>query len=514
MYSGKDALHSINLSLDQLNKQVNGSEQAIDQLNNERISLEKLETDQFRKLAKLRLDLLATGDIIKRLDASEQRAEILLKKRVQTRQNLKQQISLLDQQREKLEQQRDEQAQLVDQASQNLDQREAEIQKKLSTDSHYQEKLQHSKNADRVADHAEEKTQISNNDKTEKGKPYEEDVFFMYLWNRKYGSQDYHVNRFVHYFDKKIAYFCRYDKARANYKMLTELPVRLGEHAKVKRQLADDAFQILKTIEQKAASEAGISDLLSQLDDKEQDLQRAEQEIDIFDEKAVTLQHRDVAFITGDDQELQDILQLLVSSFQNDDLIALYQDAAETPMPEDDLIVRELQNINHSQEQLVSTQLQQRQLLKEQQQRQMGLNSIKRLFKQSRYDAITSVFSDGGKINLLLNQYINGIFDSNHLWIQLQKMQKNQAVYSDPFFGSGTFPEGVWQGGRSRSRRSGGFSFPRRSSGSLLGEIAGGVLEGLARGAARGGSSGGSLGGGSWGGGGGGGGGFKTGGGF
>ena len=512
MYSGKDVLVTINSTLAQINQQLGSSEKEVEQLNDEQINLEKSETEQFRKLAGLRLNLLASGDIIERLDVSERRAEELLKARLQIRQDLKQQIALLDQERSKLEQQRDGQAQQVDKATEVLDQREAETQKKLSTDSKYQQQLQQSQNAVRIAAHAEEKTELSNHDKSVKGKPYEQDAFFMYLWKRKYGTADYHANSFIRYLDKKIAYLCQYDKARANYKMLTELPVRLLEHAEIKRQVADDAFQALKEIEQEAAAAAGVSELSSNLDNKEQALQMAEQALEIHDAKVLTLQHREAAFISGDDQEFQDIIKLLVSSFQEDDLTALYLDAAQTPLPDDDLIVRELQNIKKSQQDLVAAQIQQRELIKEQQQRQMGLNSVQRLFKQSHYDAITSVFSDGNKVNLLLKQYLNGILDSNYLWNQLQGMQKNQAVYSDPFFGSGQFPDGVWKGGRSTGTRSGGYSFPRRG-GSILGEIAGGVLEELSRGGGRGRGRGR----GSWGGGdslGGGSGGFKTGGGF
>lgn len=138
MYSGKDVLVTINSTLAQINQQLGSSEKELEQLNNEQINLEKSATEQFRKLAGLRLNLLASGDIIERLDVSERRAEELLKARLQIRQDLKQQIALLDQQRSKLEQQRDEQAQQVDKAAEAVDQREAEIQKKLSTATKYQ----------------------------------------------------------------------------------------------------------------------------------------------------------------------------------------------------------------------------------------------------------------------------------------------------------------------------------------------------------------------------------------
>jgi len=483
MYSGREVLAAINSGLVQTNTQVNNSEQEIEQLNNQQMELEKSKTEQFRKLAKLRLNLLASGDIIKRLDASERRAEELLKQRLRTRQDLKQQIANLENDKSRLEQQRDDQTILVDKATEALDQREAETQQKLAADKNYQQHLQQAQVADRTTTHAEEKTDVATRDRIEKGKPYEQDAFFMYLWKRSYGTSKYHANGLIRYLDKKIAHLCSYDKARANYSMLTELPVRLQSHAEKKRKLADDAFQILKKLEQNAVTAAGVPQLQARLDAAEQALQTAEQALDIHDAKALALQHRETAFITGDDQEFQDIIKLLVSSFRQDDLKALYQDAAQTPLPDDDLIVRELQNIRHQQQELRETLYRERDLLKEQQQRQLGLASVQRSFKQSRYDASNSVFSDGTKISLLLNQYLNGILDSNVLWKQLQRLQKTQATYSDPYFGTGGFPRGgggVWRGGRSPFPRggSGGFSFPRRGGFGGLGGGGGGFKTG------------------------------------
>ena len=499
MYSGRDVLAAINSGLNQTREEVENSEQEIEQLNNQQVELEKSATDEFKKLARLRLDLLASGDILQRLDASEQRADELLSQRKQILAALKQQVADLEQHRLKLEQQRDQQAAQVDKAVDVLDQREAETQQKLAADENYQQHLQSAREADRIAIHAEEKTSLSNQDKLSKGKPYEQDAFFMYLWKRGYGTSRYSANGLVRYLDKKVAHLISYDKARANYNMLTELPLRLQEHAEQKRLLADEAFESLKKLDQEAAEAAGIPELQSMLKVEENDLEKAEQALEDHDAHSLALEHRVAAFSTGDDQEFQDIVNLLITNFRQNDLQELYNDAAQTPMPEDDLIVRELLNVQNNQHEIGDTLLQQRALLKEQQQRHLGLSQVQRSFKRNRYDASNSVFTDSSKVGLLLKQYLNGVLDSNILWKQLQRLQKTQAIYSDPFFGSGGFSRGsggVWRGGRLPFPRggSGGFSFPRRGGFGGIGSGGPGGLGGL--------------------GGGGGGGGFRTGGGF
>lgn len=485
--SGKEVLATINSGLNLVKEQVVNSEQELEHLNNQRAELEKSETSQFKKLAKLRLNLLATGDIIKRLDASEQRAQKLLQQRRQTLLALKQQIENLEKERAVLETQRDHQADSVDKANEALDQREAETQQTLAADANYQQHLQQAKETDRIATHAEEKTDVATRDKIEKGKPYEQDVLFMYLWKRKYGLSEYRSKGLIRFLDQKVAYLTGYDKARANYNMLTELPVRLQGHAGKKRKQADEAFESLKQLELDAAATNGVPELQNHLDTEEQALQEAEQILDDHDAKVLALKHQEAAFVAGDDNEFQNILKLLSTTFRQDDLTELYQDATETPLPEDDLIVMELMKIKRDQQDLGDTLSQQRNLLMEQQQRELGLTSVQRSFKQSRYDALNSVFTDSEKVSLLIKQYLNGVLDSNILWQQLQKLQKTQATYSNPLFGSAGIPRRggvVWGGGRLPFPRggSGGFSFPRRGGFGGLGSGGLGGLGGLGRG--------------------------------
>ena len=76
------------------------------------------------------------------------------------RQALAQEISESETRRQSLEETRNEQSQRVDQAETLLDQREAETQKRLQSDAGYQQQLQLAQQADRVAKHAEEKTEL------------------------------------------------------------------------------------------------------------------------------------------------------------------------------------------------------------------------------------------------------------------------------------------------------------------------------------------------------------------
>ncbi len=61
--------------------------------------------------------------------------------------------------------------------------------------------------------------------------PYEQDPIFMYLWRRGFGTPRYTSRGLVRNLDRMVAGHVNYADASRNYTMLTELPIRLREHA-------------------------------------------------------------------------------------------------------------------------------------------------------------------------------------------------------------------------------------------------------------------------------------------
>lgn len=82
-----------------------------------------------------------------------------------------------------------------------------------------------------VIRNAAEKAAQAEADRAEKRKPYEADPLFMYLWRRRFGTDDYRAGGLVRYLDRKVAHLIGFENARVNYAMLMELPERLREHA-------------------------------------------------------------------------------------------------------------------------------------------------------------------------------------------------------------------------------------------------------------------------------------------
>ena len=92
--------------------------------------------------------------------------------------------------------------------------------------------------AERIAAAAESKTEQAEADRREKGKAYEGDELFQYLWRRGYGTAEYRAGPLTRLFDGWIARFIGFREARASFAMLNEIPRRLGEHAERRRAQA------------------------------------------------------------------------------------------------------------------------------------------------------------------------------------------------------------------------------------------------------------------------------------
>jgi hypothetical protein len=86
-------------------------------------------------------------------------------------------------------------------------------------------------NAAAMVEAAEGKAAQAEADLAAKRVPYEQDPIFMYLWRRGFGTSRYTSKGIVRSLDRMVARHVGYAEASRNYALLTELPIRLREHA-------------------------------------------------------------------------------------------------------------------------------------------------------------------------------------------------------------------------------------------------------------------------------------------
>jgi hypothetical protein len=192
------------------------------------------------------------------------------------------------------------------------------------------------------AQQAEKKAVQAETDRDEKRRPYEEDPLFMYLWRRKFGTAAYRVNPFSRTMDRMVAWVVGYDRARANYALLNEIPERPREHAR--RIIGDlrEERERLRALERKALVAAGI-DAAEASTAKAQDvLADAERRFAEAREALAALDRSYDASVLEGDAPYREAAELLAAD-EREDLNQLYQEALRTPTPQDEEIVRRIQ---------------------------------------------------------------------------------------------------------------------------------------------------------------------------
>jgi hypothetical protein len=486
--TGGDVLGMIERMLDGTRRELDAVATRLERSTTELEKQRQAELGVLSVLARIRLREIESGELADSLDETGKRVKELLAKRGDAQAAVGVELAAAQDALAKLEQERAAQHAVVDAAEKEVGAAEAVAQKALAADAAYGAQLDKAHASDRVALTADEKAQAANTDRTEKGKPYEADALFNYLWSRGYGTSRYRAGPLTRMLDGWVARVDDFEPLRQNYWMLNELPARFDEHAKRMRALADEDVAAVRALETAAAAAAGVPERRRTLAAAADAL--AAQDKKIADKEAAvhSLVDKRAGFAAGQDDISRECTQLLSDALRGEQMRTLREHASRTPTPEDDAAVDQLTVIRTEMPRLQDEAKRYRALHDAHSDRTEKLEEIRKRFKEHRFDAVSSEFVNGALIGALLGQLLSGTLGVPDIWDALTKQQRQRNLGVDPGFGSGRFPRfpgpGPWGGG--------GFG-----------------------GGGGGGSQGGGFGGGGFGSGGGfGGGGFRTGGGF
>ncbi|WP_026792798.1 hypothetical protein [Pleomorphomonas oryzae] len=373
----------------------------------DRLRAEK--ADGFRALARLRLDAIARDEVVGELDSVERRARVALDKRRDRLAELKASREGASKKLEELEDKRAAAAKLRDAAIEAVETKTDAVEARLAAEDEWKRLTAAIETSEATAAAADEKRRQAEQDRAVKGKPYEVDRLFMYLWQRGYGTSAYRAGPLARYFDAKVARLAGYDAARINYYMLTEIPLRLAEHAE--RLKADVAAAVVaRQAHERAALEAdGIKPLEAAVADAdralakvETDIARVRSDVDSIDKETAA------ALDDNGDPAVRGVIDDLAGTLARADMVELVRRAEATPTPEDDLIVKRLRQIERD---LVRVDAQADELRRtsiDMATKRQELEHSRDVFRRSGYDRPNGSFSNGDTIGGLIGGIISG----------------------------------------------------------------------------------------------------------
>jgi DNA repair exonuclease SbcCD ATPase subunit len=424
MIPGRDTLQEINDHVLQAQSQIESADREIDKLTSRLGRLRLEEAEQFQKLARFRLGEMNAGHMVARLDKAHHAVPALLDQHKQALAELESGLEHLKQSQQKLEQQRESRISARDQAVEAFERQLEMSQEKLEQDEDYRRRQEEAFRAAEVSRRAAEKASQSEADLASKGKPYQADAIFMYLWQRRYMTPDYRANRIIRSLDGWVAGLIDYGENRADYHMLNELPVRLRQHADQAAEAAERRRQALLVLEKQAAEKDGLGALQTVMEKAEAHLQQINDEIEDYEKQYQELLGQKADFAAGEDEHTQKAVEILAAELEREDTIELYRQAQATPRPEDDAIVMQLHKlqqeeseINERLSDLKADRQQQRKALEE-------LTKLRGKFRRSNYDAGFSSFPANLGLGMLLGEILRGGRSSGSAWERIGDAQR------------------------------------------------------------------------------------------
>ena len=152
MISGRQALGSIDQTLNQANQQIADLQSEIGDSSQRLLEEKRAQAEDYRELATVRLDRLAGDRLIQTLDHAERQAVALLEQRSDALNALQVRISESQRIRTQREQERQQQAARLDEAVAAVDQAEAKTQARLDQDEAYRAQRARVEEAERKVD--------------------------------------------------------------------------------------------------------------------------------------------------------------------------------------------------------------------------------------------------------------------------------------------------------------------------------------------------------------------------
>ncbi|WP_299817011.1 hypothetical protein [uncultured Roseibium sp.] len=426
MLTGRETLGTIEQSLQDLRREEAELSKRIERSTRALTDLQERQSEAYRDLARFRLDSDAAGALNTRLDSAAREARRLLDKRSADYKVLSEQLRQCESERFQLQKKRGELDSTRDAAENQMDELMEAVDSRLENDSAYQAQNRATEAALATAEAAAAKAKTSARDRAEKGKAYDEDPLFIYLWQRGFGTPDYTHRGIVRSLDGWVAGLIRFHDARANYAMLTGIPERMARHAEHCAQIARQEQAKLAEFSRNAMTDAAGTDLVGSIETYSEDIDRIDGELDTLDRRIETLSTALAEFSGGEDADFLKAEEHLSVSLQADDLTDLWRAAHDTPSPDDEKIVQRIEDLKDRIEQVAREIRQDRELQRDISRRRTELADVIKRFRSSGYGSWESTFSDNKLTTVLLGELVKGAITGADYWARAERSHKRR----------------------------------------------------------------------------------------
>ena len=410
----------------------------------ETVRLRARQAEAYKALARLKLDALAGKQVAGDLDAAERDALAALEKGKTALAAIARKRGALVDAIAEGEKTLDDHSDRLEKAIDAVDELSEKTRARLAGDKAWAAARDKVKTTEAMAAAAAEKSVQAEKDLAEKRKPYDADPIFTYLWQRGYGTSAYRAGFLARFFDAKVARLVEYDKARPNYYMLREIPVRLGDHAAHLHETIAATKSELVALERKALEADGVAKLESAAAAADDARKAFAAELDGMKAELAELDKEQAALLDpSGDQPLSKALDGLAAAIAREDLAALHKEALQTPTPEDERIVATLREIEPALKRREAEAEEVRKTSVALAKKRAELEESRASFHRQGYDDPRGRFSNGPDIGDIIGGVIGGMLTSRNLNDAFGRGWSSPGRGGNSTFGGGLrFPSG------------------------------------------------------------------------
>jgi hypothetical protein len=458
MISGRAGLSSFDAALAEAGRATTALTRELQALNQRVAELRTDAADAYKQLALLRLKEAGGAAAAAQLDAAAGTVERLVASRTQAMRAAEQALAKAEAEARAAVANRTQARAELDHLEEAAEAALTQARANLASSAEWREAASALEAANRVAMHTAQKANQATQDRVEKGKPFEADPLFLYLWRRGYGTKAYSAGAFTRLMDGFVARVARYEPARRTYAALTDLPQKLAQHAAQAGQAAESARARLAAVEQQAAEAEGGPQAAA-LAKARTAFESAEDEAEAAETRLQAAQARMASMAAGDDEAARTATAEIEAALLREDLANLRAAAARTPSPDDDALVMRIERAEAERWRLAQEIEARRESLDLAQRRATEAEALRREYRNRGYGGAKLDMGDGAMVGILLGQVLSGGLGRDKFFDRMETSRR-----ADPWA----------HGGRAGSGSAGGF----RTGGSMGGGSGGGFKTG------------------------------------
>jgi hypothetical protein len=408
MFTGREALFSIEQAISRIRSDESRLDAALSAAIKEAARFRQEEAEGFRALARVKLDVIVRDHVITDLDTTERRALAMIENHRREVEDLARRRDSSQVALDQVEATKHDRNQDLANVLESLDELRRRTAERLNAAPDWQAAKAAVDAAAKIAENADQKASRAEGDLAAKGKPYEDDPLFMYLWSKKHGQAEDKSSYFARFFDRKVARLVGYSDARASYAMLKEIPLRLREHAKNKQADLEAAKGRVAEIERQALVADGIELIEARVTVARTAMKTAEDAvIKITDELRLIEAHRQKALEPGDEAVYGRAVDLLSEALAREDIRKLFQEAIRTATKADDQAVASITSARTALGKAENEVAQIRSEMRETARRRTELEGARDRARAAGYEDPRGTFGSDGKE--IIGEVIGGI---------------------------------------------------------------------------------------------------------